>query len=125
MGAWIETTVGRWIMPRKMSHPSWVRGLKRPRKENILRPRIVAPFMGAWIETIGTHRRTKLWRVAPFMGAWIETALAWYTLPDSQVAPFMGAWMKYPELRITLNYRKLHYHVRESKMAKRMPSLHQ
>ena len=34
---------------------------------------MVAPFMGAWIETDTADKYIKLERVAPFMGAWIET----------------------------------------------------
>ena len=36
---------------------------------------MVAPFMGAWIETDTADKYIKLERVAPFMGAWIETSL--------------------------------------------------
>ena len=51
MGAWIE------IVPKPLaedyiwtSHPLWVRGLKLESLFNNLGIRIVAPFMGAWIE---------------------------------------------------------------------------
>ena len=33
----------------------------------------VAPFMGAWIETMRKTFRKSCLEVAPFMGAWIET----------------------------------------------------
>ena len=36
----------------------------------------VAPFVGAWIETIDDDRHIALQVVAPFVGAWIETGLA-------------------------------------------------
>ena len=35
----------------------------------------VAPFTGAWIETITEKPAELLCRVAPFTGAWIETPL--------------------------------------------------
>ena len=35
-----------------MSHPSWVRGLKRVGGNVVKELREVAPFMGAWIETV-------------------------------------------------------------------------
>ena len=34
------------------SHPTWVRGLKQKVKENDPIALLVAPYMGAWIETI-------------------------------------------------------------------------
>ncbi len=34
---------------------------------------LVAPYMGAWIETLGYDYDTVQARVAPYMGAWIET----------------------------------------------------
>ena len=34
-----------------MSHPSWVRGLKHVFVQMMLRPLLVAPLVGAWIET--------------------------------------------------------------------------
>ncbi len=79
--------------------------------------KIVAPFMGAWIEICG--RCDTEWDVeivAPFMGAWIEILLRNLSLktyqshplwvrglkfffmqgspPDLCVAPFMGAWIE-------------------------------
>ena len=35
--------------------------------------KIVAPFVGAWIEIINTYEEVLEWlNVAPFVGAWIE-----------------------------------------------------
>ena len=34
-----------------MSHPTWVRGLKRSRLLRLVSKKTVAPYMGAWIET--------------------------------------------------------------------------
>ncbi len=34
---------------------------------------VVAPFMGAWIETLTKQLPPEIDMVAPFMGAWIET----------------------------------------------------
>ena len=33
----------------------------------------VAPYVGAWIETIQNSKNMKLQTVAPYVGAWIET----------------------------------------------------
>ena len=35
---------------------------------------LVAPYVGAWIETRGTQLLVTLNQVAPYVGAWIETA---------------------------------------------------
>ena len=58
-----------------VSHPTWVRGLKHVMMR-ILRPLFsVAPYVGAWIETIPQPEFDALGFVAPYVGAWIETAL--------------------------------------------------
>ena len=58
------------------SHPMWVRGLKPITTVSYKLAEIVAPHVGAWIET----RHSKLSRppstVAPHVGAWIETIIA-------------------------------------------------
>ena len=33
----------------------------------------VAPYVGAWIETILSTRKQQIKTVAPYVGAWIET----------------------------------------------------
>ena len=52
VGAWIETVVSTSTKLPRMSHPTWVRGLKHtstiPRKSKTM----VAPYVGAWIETV-------------------------------------------------------------------------
>ena len=55
-----------------MSHPTWVRGLKHncAMFKLIL---VVAPYVGAWIETFSTAQQKRIKRVAPYVGAWIET----------------------------------------------------
>ena len=37
----------------RMSHPMWVRGLKHTVGKNDYIARRVAPYVGAWIETVG------------------------------------------------------------------------
>ena len=56
-----------------MSLPSWGRGLKLFASTFKRVGRIVAPFMGAWIETLSAAVYLTVNLVAPFMGAWIET----------------------------------------------------
>ena len=40
---------------RSMSHPMWVRGLKRENVQYYFVPFQVAPHVGAWIETVKTN----------------------------------------------------------------------
>ena len=77
-----------------MSHPIWVRGLKLWLQRRYIYIPDVAPHMGAWIETLATYCHTRLQIVAPHMGAWIETSplLAWMVI--RLVAPHMGAWIE-------------------------------
>ena len=72
MGAWIETCFNFALIESFLSHPTWVRGLKQLLQRQH-RHVHVAPYVGAWIETL-------LWLfvdaeeiVAPYVGAWIET----------------------------------------------------
>ena len=51
VGAWIETFCTLLTSLPVMSHPVWVRGLKRIATEYELKPHCVAPRVGAWIET--------------------------------------------------------------------------
>ena len=116
MGAWIETSQGSSPENAPVSHPSWVRGLKRCLHPVLMQENKVAPFMGAWIETYNGLAECYWECVAPFMGAWIETLLVTLenTAPLSHpswvrglkllgigvvdacrgVAPFMGAWIE-------------------------------
>src|SRR2546421_658311 len=80
--------------------------------------RAVAPFTGAWIETVAprpnqtpyrsppsrgrglklarSRCRPRPGRVAPFTGAWIETRPRPAPGPAERVAPFTGAWIETP-----------------------------
>ena len=52
MGAWIETFCERDNRAHGMSHPTWVRGLKLRAATCFDFEVDVAPYVGAWIETI-------------------------------------------------------------------------
>ena len=55
---------------------------------------LVAPHVGAWIETKLTVRNDSGVAVAPHVGAWIETtSLSTYISLDG-VAPHVGAWIE-------------------------------
>ena len=55
---------------------------------------LVAPYAGAWIETMrglpSIHDKT----VAPYAGAWIETLEIEYHFENQKVAPYAGAWIE-------------------------------
>ena len=98
------------------SPPSRGRGLKQSRLSPRVRCLMVAPFTGAWIETVRSRYGTKAHRsppsrgrglkpmsvrrlagafkVAPFTGAWIETQLSIRWQVYRRVAPFTGAWIE-------------------------------
>ena len=76
------------------SHPSRVRGLKRAHITNCERFCTVAPFTGAWIETVLLPIIIRAGLVAPFTGAWIETVSYARCITARYVAPFTGAWIE-------------------------------
>ena len=53
----------------------WVRGLKLTLSVGTLRTDLVAPHVGAWIETEKERKARVKAAVAPHVGAWIETNL--------------------------------------------------
>ena len=55
---------------------------------------VVAPRVGAWIETSPYHTNTDLDWVAPRVGAWIETSLLVGDIRIDGVAPRVGAWIE-------------------------------
>ena len=56
-----------------MSRPAWARGLKPFFSYDFTTSLIVAPRVGAWIETGWTQDLVNKLTVAPRVGAWIET----------------------------------------------------
>ena len=54
----------------------------------------VAPYVGAWIETIVYLHLVALCPVAPYVGAWIETVHSTTRLLPATVAPYVGAWIE-------------------------------
>ena len=59
-------------LPLLLSHPTWVRGLKQVIYLFTLKIN-VAPYVGAWIETVANILSDIDNKVAPYVGAWIET----------------------------------------------------
>ena len=71
-----------------------VRGLKQCRKLFTSPVLSVAPYAGAWIETVSLRGMFMLPLVAPYAGAWIETYILCNELPSLDVAPYAGAWIE-------------------------------
>ena len=76
-----------------MSHPTWVRGLKRNEAAKVLLY-CVAPYVGAWIETRHIRPQHRQHDVAPYVGAWIETKNVDNSYETRDVAPYVGAWIE-------------------------------
>ena len=55
MGVWIETYLYPFGYALRMSHPSWVCGLKLVLVVILKRLAKVTPFVGVWIETVKIH----------------------------------------------------------------------
>jgi len=73
------------------SHPAWVRGLKLLNMCIAYIDLLVAPRVGAWIETKAIGRSTTEFTVAPRVGAWIETSKILTTSRSLQSHP---AWVR-------------------------------
>ena len=111
----LKLNQGRYKVCTILSHPIWVRGLKLETHNNkiyslgrtlygcvdwnvlnwlVLSTYAVAPYMGAWIETIVRRAPWSACGVAPYMGAWIETKIKDCKRLKGYVAPYMGAWIE-------------------------------
>ena len=77
-----------------MSHPTWVRGLKQDSVAALNKTQGVAPYVGAWIETIIDINPQVNQNVAPYVGAWIETKYIKAPVKETHVAPYVGAWIE-------------------------------
>ena len=55
---------------------------------------VVAPYVGAWIETNKGFGFIPRFSVAPYVGAWIETVGMPLDDTTRQVAPYVGAWIE-------------------------------
>ena len=93
VGAWIETRMRERFRRKFGSHPVWVRGLKRMKQYYNF---YFVPSHPVWVR--GLKLRTKLCigvrLVAPRVGAWIETKCGEILPCFIQVAPRVGAWIE-------------------------------
>ena len=63
----------KFVIHAPGSRPAWARGLKPEKAQITLASHLVAPRVGAWIETRGKNPLSIDQAVAPRVGAWIET----------------------------------------------------
>ena len=63
----IQSKVARFLG----SHLTWVRGLKLPKSQYGDIAAVVAPYVGAWVETINWNMIYILLVVGPYLGAWV------------------------------------------------------
>ncbi len=66
------------------SLPPWERGLKLVKSLKLGMSTLVAPPVGAWIETIFPTGWELLYPVAPPVGAWIETMMILSDMPQTK-----------------------------------------
>ena len=94
MGAWIETTNRATCLNERESPLAWGRGLKQLSINSRSSTKLVAPRVGAWIETSSDGGYFAGEFVAPRVGAWIETKSSLRDLSPFVVAPRVGAWIE-------------------------------
>ena len=93
VGAWIETGSCGWAARRPWSLPTWERGSKRTRSLRQADRPGRSPRGSVDRNFAGTlNRRQPI--VAPHVGAWIETARVQLAHPGHAVAPHVGAWIE-------------------------------
>ena len=73
MGAWIETVKDNDVIVNNLSHPTWVRGLKHRLSVRLSLPSTSHPTWVRGLKHACAHDFCIRIRVAPYVGAWIET----------------------------------------------------
>ena len=76
VGAWIETRLRKQEVMLRMSHPTWVRGLK---PEDATDEAPLGASHPTWVRGLKhyiVNITTERSKVAPYVGAWIETLSA-------------------------------------------------
>ena len=94
MGAWIETLTVHKHIHLRVSHPTWVRGLKLSKTQADRTDYESHPTWVRGLKQDGTILLMKRAEVASYMGAWIETLKACNIMPEKSVASYMGAWIE-------------------------------
>ena len=77
-----------------MSHPVWVRGLKRFRVLQVFKQQRVAPRVGAWIETCSSSLNDDGYESHPVWVRGLKLTLHYANWKKDYVAPRVGAWIE-------------------------------
>ena len=77
-----------------MSHPTWVRGLKPHLRQGGCLINLVAPYVGAWIETRPRWLEFIIPVSHPTWVRGLKHFLMAYSFPFLFVAPYVGAWIE-------------------------------
>ena len=94
VGAWIETSRNVLTDTCSLSHPVWVRGLKPFIKDAHRGKAMSHPVWVRGLKLRNIRQPATLYVVAPRVGAWIET-FDYPTIPEElDVAPRVGAWIE-------------------------------
>ena len=91
MGAWIETENHRYVESHLRSHPTWVRGLKHCSYHLIVKLIWSHPTWVRGLKLDFITLNVSEVSVAPYVGAWIETV---YRLKDEQNAQSHPTWVR-------------------------------
>ena len=77
-----------------LSHPMWVRGLKPLIPMILSRPTRVAPYVGAWIETLSFAAMEIAIKSHPMWVRGLKLMVLNLYLQSLVVAPYVGAWIE-------------------------------
>ena len=79
----------------RASHPVWVRGLKQYRSHMAAWLVVVAPRVGAWIETdLGLLAKAAPWVSHPVWVRGLKPVVTSELIAEVGVAPRVGAWIE-------------------------------
>ena len=90
------------------SHPMWVRGLKQIAQHCSRSSMLSHPMWVRGLKHGGHRSMRRSCQVAPYVGAWIETLLPVLVNPDRMVAPYVGAWIETSRNRGRRNLARSH-----------------
>ena len=79
---------------KAVSHPTWVRGLKQAGLSWDTPVFVVAPYVGAWIETIEEYMYMNKEMRRTLRGCVDWNTIASTCASEGAVAPYVGAWIE-------------------------------
>ena len=108
MGAWVETYGMQSDTIQARSHLTWVRGLKQEIRAACL---CHDASHLTWVRGLKhSHSSSDYLRieVAPYVGAWVETLRILVSFCTNSVAPYVGAWVETGRPSLFLNSKGSH-----------------